>query len=243
MQGHFKDLKHNPLSLSKLQVAMESIDSSLCSQQHPNLPPGFRFHPTNEELVVQYLKKKVASTPLPVTIIAEIDLYKFNPWELPKQPSVINVTRLLTAEHNITTLGFSQPNESPESMTFYGISYSVESSRVYKPATQLRRIDFVGGKSTIALLSVVNPEGISGVQKKRRANVRKQPPTVMMLANLNYQTTEPFNPLVLQIPIGAEDSFQGVVDLVKMKAIVWSGEELGAKFSYEDNPDDLQSRN
>ncbi|KAK4260449.1 hypothetical protein QN277_003560 [Acacia crassicarpa] len=47
-------------------------------------------------------------------------------------------------------------------------------------------------------------------------------------------------PLVIQIPIGSEDNFQGVVDLVKMKAIVWSGEELGAKFSYEDIPDDLQ---
>lgn len=31
------------------------------------------------------------------------------------------------------------------------------------------------------------------------------------------------NPLVLQLPIGAEDSFQGVVDLVKMKAVVWTG--------------------
>lgn len=47
-------------------------------------------------------------------------------------------------------------------------------------------------------------------------------------------------PLVLQIPIGAEDKFQGVVDILKMKAIVWSGEELGAKFSYEDVPADLQ---
>jgi len=47
-------------------------------------------------------------------------------------------------------------------------------------------------------------------------------------------------PLVLQLPIGAEDTFQGVVDLLKMKAIVWSGEELGAKFSYEDIPEDLQ---
>ncbi|KAK1561049.1 hypothetical protein Q3G72_033890 [Acer saccharum] len=47
-------------------------------------------------------------------------------------------------------------------------------------------------------------------------------------------------PLVLQIPIGAEDNFKGVVDLVKMRAIVWSGEELGAKFDYEDIPADLQ---
>ncbi|XP_065862139.1 NAC transcription factor 56 [Euphorbia lathyris] len=61
---------------------MESTDSSSGSQQ-PNLPPGFRFHPTDEELVVHYLKKKAASAPLPVSIIAEIDLYKFDPWELP----------------------------------------------------------------------------------------------------------------------------------------------------------------
>lgn len=47
-------------------------------------------------------------------------------------------------------------------------------------------------------------------------------------------------PLVLQIPIGAEERFVGVIDLLKMKAIVWSGEELGAKFSYEDIPADLQ---
>ncbi|KAE9585214.1 hypothetical protein Lal_00017996 [Lupinus albus] len=62
---------------------MESTDSSTGSQQQPNLPPGFRFHPTDEELVVHYLKKKAASVPLPVHIIADVDLYKFDPWELP----------------------------------------------------------------------------------------------------------------------------------------------------------------
>ncbi|GAV84415.1 NAM domain-containing protein [Cephalotus follicularis] len=64
---------------------MESTDSSSGSHQHLHLPPGFRFHPTDEELVVHYLKKKAASAPLPVTIIAEIDLYKFDPWELPSK--------------------------------------------------------------------------------------------------------------------------------------------------------------
>lgn len=47
-------------------------------------------------------------------------------------------------------------------------------------------------------------------------------------------------PVVLQLPIGAEDTFKGVVDLVKMQAIVWSGEELGAKFEYVEIPADLQ---
>ncbi|XP_059623062.1 NAC transcription factor 25-like isoform X2 [Cornus florida] len=63
---------------------MEIPDSS-SANQHPHLPPGFRFHPTDEELVVHYLKNKAASVPLPVTIIAEIDLYKFDPWELPSK--------------------------------------------------------------------------------------------------------------------------------------------------------------
>ncbi|KAL7216847.1 hypothetical protein ACSBR1_028715 [Camellia fascicularis] len=59
------------------------MDSTDSSASQPQLPPGFRFHPTDEELVVHYLKKKAASAPLPVSIIAEIDLYKFDPWELP----------------------------------------------------------------------------------------------------------------------------------------------------------------
>ncbi|GAA0174820.1 DNA-binding transcription factor [Lithospermum erythrorhizon] len=62
---------------------MESTDSTGGSTQQPQLPPGFRFHPTDEELVVHYLKKKAASLPLPVNIIADVDLYKFDPWELP----------------------------------------------------------------------------------------------------------------------------------------------------------------
>ncbi|KAJ9146273.1 hypothetical protein P3X46_028559 [Hevea brasiliensis] len=47
------------------------------------LPPGFRFHPTDEELVMHYLCRKCASQSIAVPIIAEIDLYKFDPWDLP----------------------------------------------------------------------------------------------------------------------------------------------------------------
>ena len=41
-------------------------------------------------------------------------------------------------------------------------------------------------------------------------------------------------PLVLQVPIGAEASLTGVVDLVKMKAQVWKNEALGAEWEYKD---------
>ncbi len=43
-------------------------------------------------------------------------------------------------------------------------------------------------------------------------------------------------PLVIQLPIGSEEHFQGVIDLVKMKALVWGGEELGAKFDEVEIP-------
>ncbi len=47
---------------------------------------------------------------------------------------------------------------------------------------------------------------------------------------------------IIQLPIGAEANFEGVVDLVKMKAIVWRGEDLGASFDEIDIPDDLADK-
>ncbi|XP_022863083.1 NAC domain-containing protein 2-like [Olea europaea var. sylvestris] len=47
------------------------------------LPPGFRFHPSDEELVMHYLCRKCTSQSISVPIIAEIDLYKHDPWNLP----------------------------------------------------------------------------------------------------------------------------------------------------------------
>src|SRR6201986_3641283 len=46
-------------------------------------------------------------------------------------------------------------------------------------------------------------------------------------------------PIAIQLPIGAENNFKGLVDLVKMKGIVWNNESLGAKFDYVDIPADL----
>jgi elongation factor G len=46
-------------------------------------------------------------------------------------------------------------------------------------------------------------------------------------------------PLVIQLPIGAESEYQGVIDLIKNKAIVWQNEDLGAAFDYVDIPEDL----
>jgi len=50
------------------------------------------------------------------------------------------------------------------------------------------------------------------------------------------------NPIPLQIPIGAEEKFEGVVDLVKMKSIIWDEASQGIKFEYGDIPADLQAK-
>ncbi|KAG2302701.1 hypothetical protein Bca4012_061027 [Brassica carinata] len=47
-----------------------------------NVPPGFRFHPTDEELVDYYLRKKVASKRIEIDFIKDVDLYKIEPWDL-----------------------------------------------------------------------------------------------------------------------------------------------------------------
>ena len=47
------------------------------------LPPGFRFHPTDEELVSYYLTKKVTNSSFAVHTIAEVGLNKCEPWDLP----------------------------------------------------------------------------------------------------------------------------------------------------------------
>ncbi|HNZ81160.1 MAG: elongation factor G [Bacteroidales bacterium] len=49
------------------------------------------------------------------------------------------------------------------------------------------------------------------------------------------------NPCIIQIPIGAEETFKGVVDLIKMKALLWHDETLGAEYSVEEIPAGLRA--
>nr|GLL17579.1 elongation factor 2 [Ipomoea trifida] len=54
----------------------------------PVILPGFRFHPTDEELVGFYLKRKVEKRELSMELIKQIDIYKYDPWDLPKSSHV-----------------------------------------------------------------------------------------------------------------------------------------------------------
>jgi hypothetical protein len=51
--------------------------------QPMELPPGFRFHPTDEELITHYLARKVADPRFAALAVSEADLNRSEPWELP----------------------------------------------------------------------------------------------------------------------------------------------------------------
>lgn len=62
------------------QIHHQSFDSN---NTDASLPPGFRFHPTDEELITYYLLKKVLDSNFTGKAIVEVDLNKCEPWELP----------------------------------------------------------------------------------------------------------------------------------------------------------------
>lgn len=64
-----------------MEVAVVDDSSFLGDDQR--WPPGFRFHPTDEELVLYYLKRKICRRRLKLDIISETDVYKWDPEELP----------------------------------------------------------------------------------------------------------------------------------------------------------------
>ncbi len=101
-------------------------------------------------------------------------------------------------------------------------------------------------------------EGVAGVQPQSETNWRLADrynvPRIIFINKLDrtgadfYRAFDTLKEkldivaLPLQLPIGVEDQFVGVVDLVEMKAVVWEGGELGAKFHDEEIPADLLDR-
>ncbi len=63
----------------------EEAAAAVAGDSHENdlVMPGFRFHPTEEELIEFYLRRKVEGRRFNVELITFLDLYRFDPWELP----------------------------------------------------------------------------------------------------------------------------------------------------------------
>ena len=101
-------------------------------------------------------------------------------------------------------------------------------------------------------------EGVAGVQPQSETNWRLADrynvPRIIFINKLDrtgadfYRAFDTLKEkldivaLPLQLPIGEEDGFLGVVDLVEMRAIIWEGGELGAKYHYEDIPANLAEK-
>ncbi|CAH1413139.1 unnamed protein product [Lactuca virosa] len=67
---------------------MEDNHVSHDHEEHIELPPGFRFHPTDDELIIHYLYRKVFDDSFASRAIGDVDLNKFEPWELPLRAKI-----------------------------------------------------------------------------------------------------------------------------------------------------------
>jgi elongation factor G len=101
-------------------------------------------------------------------------------------------------------------------------------------------------------------EGVAGVQPQSETNWRLADrynvPRIIFINKMDrtgadfYRAVQSLKDklgivtLELQLPIGVEDSFVGIVDLVEMKAVIWEGGELGAKFHDAPIPDDMKEK-
>lgn len=63
----------------------ELVEEAVEDEEEEVELPGFRFHPTDEELVGFYLRRKVEKKQLSIEIIKEIDIYKYDPWDLQRK--------------------------------------------------------------------------------------------------------------------------------------------------------------
>ncbi|KAI5313179.1 PREDICTED: NAC [Prunus dulcis] len=105
------------------------------------VPPGFRFHPTEEELVGYYLKRKINSLQIDLDVIIDIDLYKIEPWDIQAR----------------CKLGYSEQNE------WYFFSHK---DKKYPTGTRTNRATAAGfWKATGRDKAVLSKNNIIGMRK------------------------------------------------------------------------------
>ncbi|KAK9059235.1 hypothetical protein SSX86_021854 [Deinandra increscens subsp. villosa] len=105
------------------------------------VPPGFRFHPTDEELVDYYLRKKIASKRIDLDVIKDVDLYKIEPWDL----------------QELCKLGIEEQNE------WYFFSYK---DKKYPTGTRTNRATKIGfWKATGRDKAIYSKNNLVGMRK------------------------------------------------------------------------------
>ncbi|XP_052194167.1 NAC domain-containing protein 35-like [Diospyros lotus] len=68
--------------------SLSKDDDVIDQHEHDTVMPGFRFHPTEEELIDFYLRRKVEGKRFNVELITFLDLYRYDPWELPAMAAI-----------------------------------------------------------------------------------------------------------------------------------------------------------
>ncbi|KAK9999013.1 hypothetical protein SO802_018616 [Lithocarpus litseifolius] len=117
------------------------------------LPPGSRFRPSDEELIVHYLQNKVTSRPLPATIIAEIDLYKQSPWELPKKALFGEDEWYFFSQRNQKYLNGARPSRATASGYW-------KASGTDKPILTSCRTECIGVKKALVFYTGQPPKAV-----------------------------------------------------------------------------------
>ncbi|KAF9674424.1 hypothetical protein SADUNF_Sadunf10G0125800 [Salix dunnii] len=111
------------------------------------LPPGFRFHPTDEELIMYYLRNQATSRPCPASIIPEVDIYKFDPWQLPV------LCRIYRKRHSMRHLEEKTENTVLAHLDVTPATDAREQQMVKIPRTcslsQLLELDYLGSISQL----------------------------------------------------------------------------------------------
>lgn len=69
-------------------VVLNEVDDPM------DLPPGFRFHPTDEEIITHYLTRKVMDSRFSALAIAEVDMNKCEPWDLPSNMLPLKISSM-----------------------------------------------------------------------------------------------------------------------------------------------------
>ncbi|CAO2205435.1 unnamed protein product [Urochloa humidicola] len=150
-------------------------------QQTACVPPGFRFHPTEEELVGYYLARKVAAQKIDLDIIREVDLYRIEPWDLQERCSYYGGVGV--------GVGSGAGGQDEEPTEYYFFSYK---DRKYPSGTRTNRATAAGfwkatgrdkpvlsssgsgsGRSSAAALTVIGMRKTLVFYRGRAPNGRK----------------------------------------------------------------------
>ncbi|KAL0857816.1 hypothetical protein Bca101_062970 [Brassica carinata] len=138
------------------------------------LAPGFRFHPTDEELVSYYLKRKVLGKPVRFDAIGEVDIYKHEPWDLAGNEVCSCVSLSESFEFSVIKSVFSRLRTRDQEWYFYsaldkkygnGARMNRATNKGYWKATgkdrEIRRdVQILGMKKTLVFHSGRAPDGL-----------------------------------------------------------------------------------